>query len=741
MKILLEDKKNGKKRGSVTSRSRMSKATSVGNDDDSDINEDGGKKKISKLSELNIADNQLGTICGIALGTYVKKCRSLTSLDISGNSLGVVGGRYVIDAIGELYGVDEAKKKKKRAEDAKIISGEVSVAQSKRGPFKPLTVADARAVEIPRKAVHLINLNIARNGLGPEAVVSLMECLLMPVCSLTDLDISGNPLGEVSAQSHGSSGAVVASQMMRLGLTATKILRRLNISELSISPTHTVAILGGLAMNVGISKFKLNNVVFDEPSCLQLATALESCESIVNLEIRNNLMGSKGGSLVSYHIEKISHRLRHVDISGNCIGYFAMQPLAAALASDACVIETLLLANNEISEYGGLLIAKSLEQNSTLTELDLSNNQLGEEFADKMNLVTRTIIINGVNVTKCNLKKIILNDNPNIKGKGAKMLINAFATEKVHHFEIANIGAGPRAAFLIAKLLRRVTVAWETLNVSRNKFSRAGLNQIFWALRQNRRLLTCRMGGNEGGPNMSSNADVLGDHGIALPRAIRENLTLTDLDLSYNGISAEAAINIFDALEDNYSITKFSLRGNLIDDTAANGINDLLRANDILKELDLGDNKLGYNCCFALADGLEGNRSLQILHLDRNHIGSAGVVVIDQFWRMLCKNITIRFLDLDDNRLGPEWGVKIASALVRNNTLIQLSLRNNRLDAHAGEALLKAYTHNKYIMELAISSEEIGLDCYERFKDMYHSKRAVIAESEVCHETNVNDVI
>lgn len=41
---------------------------------------------------------------------------------------------------------------------------------------------------------------------------------------------------------------------------------------------------------------------------------------------------------------------------------------------------------------------------------------VGEEFADKMNLVTRTIIINGVNVTKCNLQKIILNDNPNIKG-------------------------------------------------------------------------------------------------------------------------------------------------------------------------------------------------------------------------------------------------------------------------------------------------------------------------------------
>ena len=52
-----------------------------------------------------------------------------------------------------------------------------------------------------------------------------------------------------------------------------------------------------------------------------------------------------------------------------------------------------------------------------------------------------------------------------------------------------------------------------------------------------------------------------GDHGVALPRALRENLTLTELDLSYNGISSAAAINIFGAMEDNYSIVKFSIRG------------------------------------------------------------------------------------------------------------------------------------------------------------------------------------
>ena len=136
-----------------------------------------------------------------------------------------------------------------------------------------------------------------------------------------------------------------------------------------------------------------------------------------------------------------------------------------------------------------------------------------------------------------------------------------------------------------------------------------------------------------------------------------------------------------------------------------------------------------------MADGLDGNRSIQMLHIDRNRIGAAGSVVIDQFIKMLIRNTTVRYLDLDDNRLGPEWGMQLALAIVRNNTLIQLSLRNNRLDMRAGEALLLAFKHNKYIMEVAVSSEEVGYNCYERFVHLYDSKRAVRAQRDVEHET------
>ena len=42
-------------------------------------------------------------------------------------------------------------------------------------------------------------------------------------------------------------------------------------------------------------------------------------------------------------------------------------------------------------------------------------------------------------------------------------------------------------------------------------------------------------------------------------------------------------------------------------------------------------------------------------------------------------NCNLKALLLDGNRLGPEWGVRLAEAIARNGSLVQLSLRDNRL--------------------------------------------------------------
>jgi hypothetical protein len=65
--------------------------------------------------------------------------------------------------------------------------------------------------------------------------------------------------------------------------------------------------------------------------------------------------------------------------------------------------------------------------------------------------------------------------------------------------------------------------------------------------------------------------------------------------------------------------------------------------------------------------------------VDFNRFGGAGTATLDSFCRSMMLNCNLKALLLDGNRLGPEWGVRLAEAIARNGSLIQLSLRDNRL--------------------------------------------------------------
>mmetsp|Transcript_26622 Transcript_26622/g.38020 ORF Transcript_26622/g.38020 Transcript_26622/m.38020 type:complete len:127 (-) Transcript_26622:134-514(-) len=100
---------------------------------------------------------------------------------------------------------------------------------------------------------------------------------------------------------------------------------------------------------------------------------------------------------------------------------------------------------------------------------------------------------------------------------------------------------------------------------------------------------------------------------------------------------------------------------------------ELLRCNSVLEVLDLGRNRLGFSCAYSLAESLETNRSLKTLLLDYNQFGGAGNATLDAFSRSLMLNCTLEVLVLDGNRLGSDWGVRLAETAARNRTLTQLA--------------------------------------------------------------------
>lgn len=671
------------------------------------------------LTSLDVSNNQLGPFSGYAIAAAIEHMKGLTHLDVSGNSLGTLGADRITDALELCYGI-------RPREFIKTVLHDI---EEKK--YDPKFTRNAKKRK--KRFTNLLSLNLSRNGIGPKVIGSLMVCCKSLNCTLIDLNVSDNPIGSNIGETSGS--VVESAQLIRDGFMKNLSLISFNINRTSFDSTNLIAIFGGLAAHEVIQTICLSDIHMDEPCCLQLANVIQHCTSLKHLNLAKCKMGANGGVMICQKIKLFINRLEYLDLSENFVGPISAIYLAEALKDEDCKLRTLLMRSNDLMEAGGLVIAKSLIGNFSVTELDLSANHFTDEVAFYLADFARGLFKDGVKIRDSVLRKFMVNDNPMIGYVGAKLMVKSLANNLIDHFEISNIGAGPSTAEVVAKALRDPFIAWKNIKLSNNKLSRHGLNQIFWGMKNNKRLRILDVSENQAGTVFCSNEDALLSHGISVPVMLRNNVVLKELNLSYNTLVSEAGINIIDAIIDNHTIKKLSLRGNLLDDNIALILPDLLRCNNVLEELDIGYNRLGFASAYAIAESLEFNRSLKKLVLDYNSFGGSGTATLQCFMRSLMMNYSLQILNLDGNKLGPEWGKSFAETIVRNNTLIQFSLRDNRLDLASGSALLKAYKHNPYLIELALTSDEIGADLYEQFRQLFSNKRASIHPTAIDEET------
>jgi hypothetical protein len=111
------------------------------------------------------------------------------------------------------------------------------------------------------------------------------------------------------------------------------------------------------------------------------------------------------------------------------------------------------------------------------------------------------------------------------------------------------------------------------------------------------------------------------------------------------------------------------------------------------------------------------------------------------FYKFLCMNCFLRTLILDGNRLGMEWGMMIAEGMSRNSTISQLSMNNTFIPVEVGKALVNMYIHNKTLMELGLTLDEIGIGCFEKLREVFISKRALMTVDDMMNETRITPYI
>lgn len=702
---------------------------------------DNYRSPVRNLVHITLSNNQLGDFCGYAIAFMLDKMKYITHLDVSRNALGPLGCERILDQIELLYKITPRDFFKKVLFDIEESKYHGRNARKKKKIYTNLT-----------------SLNLSSNNMGPKCLASIGAILEQKNCGIIDLILDDNPLGLSNSDIAGN--AAQASLEARKGFLENKSLRNLQISRCLFRSTEMVTLLGGLGALRSLCILKFDDVPIDEPSCLQLSTLLDNAENLTQISLRNCKLGANGGSIITQKLSLLYHQLEFIDISCNFIGSMAAIHLARNLNSPDCRLKHFILGSNDFMEEGGAVLCLSLHGNTSIEELDLSNNLLGHKTAVNLSQAARGVFHNGVKVSDAGYQKIILNNNPNIGFKGSKILFKAFSNSIIKQLEMRNIGAGPQSADEIAFALRDPSIGWQYLDVSNNHLTRFGVNQIFWALRQNQRCRRLKIGMNEVGNLFCTSSDALLCHGIAVPVAIKTNLVLRELDLSFSSLTPEAGINILDAVIDNHCLKRLSLKGNLLDDTIADLLPDFFRCNTVIEEIDLSYNKLGYATAYAIGQGLENNRNLKKLYLHYNELGNAGLIktnlnygnlnhlmrnegrddplvhlnsTMESFINGLKKNITLQVLTLDGNKIGSKWIIEFAIEIIASrNTfgsssgggggLYSLSLRDNKIDGDAAMILINAYSKSSSLILLHISKEEIGNLAYELWKEVIKEK-------------------
>ena len=190
----------------------------------------------------------------------------------------------------------------------------------------------------------------------------------------------------------------------------------------------------------------------------------------------------------------------------------------------------------------------------------------------------------------------------------------------------------------------------------------------------------------------------IGDNGArSLSEALQVNTTLTDLDLSGNGIGASGAGFLSKALLMNATLSDLDLSGNGIGDSGADSLSEALTVNATLTHLNLSLNEIDASGVGSLSKALKENTKLTDLNLSENLIGDSGAASISDALKV---NKTLTYLNLSGNGIGDFGAVSLSDALKVNTTLIDLDLSRNEIGDSGGGSFSEALTVNTALIHL-----------------------------------------
>ena len=509
--------------------------------------------------------------------------------------------------------------------------------------------------------------------------------LKLEVLNLSDLDLSSEDFVSITTALFNFSN-----------------LRKLDISNNDIDDDGTDGLVTLLSHNINIEILDISGIKLTEvKNIIKVAKALQKLRNLTKLNIccddlNNNAADALAAiSLYNSNLKEIELEVKKFMCTLEFFEHFFKSPtcnvnnqtaytIAAFLSNNTTLKNVHLKFDYYIEVANAIRIFKSMKKISTLKIFEICFSECVDQAANS---------IAEVLANNKQLEEIDLSRN-NLRAVSAIKIFNGMKNlSNLIKLDVSGNHIADKEAYegieIIAPIVSQIS------HLSTKPVTYTAVQRLTFVLDHNPMLQELSI----------HSLSLYPEEVTVLLEGMKNLKNLTELDISSNKISNEAAEALASILSCNISLQTLKIEGCSLQTEGAVDIFNAITTHSHLTYLDISYNGISNEAAKALASILSCNISLQTLKIERCSLQTEGAVDI---FNATTTHSHLTYLDISSNNISNEAAKALASILSCNISLQTLKIERCSLQTEGAVDIFNAITTHSRLTYLDISSNDIS---------------------------------